>query len=595
MKYSIIIPTFNHCEDLLKPCINSIIKNTDLTDVEVIVVSNGSNDYTDEFIRSLGEPFVLLTYPYPLGYTKATKLGIEFAKGEYIILLNNDTVLLDQRKNQWIEMLNEPFYDNSSVGITGPLSLKFKRYDFIVFFCAMIKKSLLDQFPLDDIFSPGSGEDIDFNIRIQKEGYITSVVNNFPIFHKAESTMNEVPKWNELFNKNMRLLEDRYDLSEIVKIVMPAYNSEKTIRKSIDSIINQTYKNWKLIIVDDKSTDNTWNIIKEYENHSNILLLQNEENKGVSFSRNRALQIDINSSLVAYCDSDDWWNDNHLDDSINYLNLGYDLVYATPTCFKESDGSIVFPTFPVYGNFIPERLRERNYIWISSVVHKNMNFMFDSNVNSLEDWDMWLTLMENGFKFYQRHRRTLNYLAKDNGMGSLGETVRGKVLEKHMIRLNLGCGDQLLQGWTNCDLHNPLAEKQFDASKVPYPDNTVDEIAAYHLIEHFKYHDAFDVLREWYRALKPGGKLTLETPDFLETCRDFVNGDEQWRIKLYSHFFAWPHLPGQTHYFLYTETQLRWTLEQCGFINIQRVKPDSIYARSLQNKDHIFLKVICEK
>jgi ubiquinone/menaquinone biosynthesis C-methylase UbiE len=140
-----------------------------------------------------------------------------------------------------------------------------------------------------------------------------------------------------------------------------------------------------------------------------------------------------------------------------------------------------------------------------------------------------------------------------------------------MIRLNLGCGDWVFPGWTNVDLYDPKADLKCDVKKLPYEDNTVDQIYNCHIIEHFHFHEAFDVLREWNRVLKPGGLFEVETCDFLASCKKFIESDEKGRVEMYGHFFAKPWFPGQTHYFLYTETQLRWTLEKCGFKNIVRV------------------------
>ena len=118
MKYSIIIPVYKHFEDCTKPCLESIIRTTDLENVEVIVVANGcGDDGTKEFVESLGEHFTLLWFDEPLGFTKATNIGISNALGEYIILLNNDIIILDRFENNerypysdlpinlWIQML----------------------------------------------------------------------------------------------------------------------------------------------------------------------------------------------------------------------------------------------------------------------------------------------------------------------------------------------------------------------------------------------------------------------------------------------------------------------------------------------------------
>ena len=80
-RYSVIIPTYNHCDDLLKPCLESIAQFTDLSTVEVIVVANGCVDHTREYVESLGEPFKLIWMDEAAGYTKATNVGIKAATG----------------------------------------------------------------------------------------------------------------------------------------------------------------------------------------------------------------------------------------------------------------------------------------------------------------------------------------------------------------------------------------------------------------------------------------------------------------------------------------------------------------------------------
>jgi len=232
MRTSIVIPTLSHLEDCLRPCLTSIAKNTDLSQVEILVVSNGSTDGTDDYVRSLGEPFKLLTFPRPLGYTHATNVGIQAAKGDVILLLNNDSVILDfQNKHEWIERLCEPFQD-PSVGITGPLMLHdgTTDRDFLVFMCVAIRRDMFDKIGLlDETFSPGGGEDLDFCFKMEQLGYRMVcvsqtkgvdqehglVITNFPIYHKGEATMMDAehkPGWQAVLDRNMKILADQYNL-----------------------------------------------------------------------------------------------------------------------------------------------------------------------------------------------------------------------------------------------------------------------------------------------------------------------------------------------------------------------------------------------
>lgn len=139
------------------------------------------------------------------------------------------------------------------------------------------------------------------------------------------------------------------------------------------------------------------------------------------------------------------------------------------------------------------------------------------------------------------------------------------------MKLNLACGDMILDGYINCDLYNPKAEIKCDVKNLPFEDNTFEYIFASHIIEHFDFYEAFDVLKEWYRVLKPGGVIHIETPDLYNTCQKFIKLSPENQIELYGHFFATPWIEGQVHKFLYTEIQLNWTLEMCGFINIKKV------------------------
>lgn len=146
------------------------------------------------------------------------------------------------------------------------------------------------------------------------------------------------------------------------------------------------------------------------------------------------------------------------------------------------------------------------------------------------------------------------------------------------LKLNLGCGGDYIEGFVNVDQYaDHKVDARYDVAKIPYDDNTVDEIRAFHVIEHFHFLDGQKVLKEWCRVLKPGGRLHLETPDFLESCKEFINQTEEGRVHLYGHFFSTAWIPGQTHLFLFTETQLRAQLEWAGFGTVNRLPPSSGY------------------
>ena len=124
-------------------------------------------------------------------------------------------------------------------------------------------------------------------------------------------------------------------MKPLVSVIMPAYNGEQFIKESIDSIVNQTYENWELIVVDDSSTDGTVNIIENYTD-PRIKLYRNECNKGISYSTNYA--IDKSSGkYLALLDDDDLATANRLELQTEYLEEHHeiDILGGRSVCIDE--------------------------------------------------------------------------------------------------------------------------------------------------------------------------------------------------------------------------------------------------------------------
>lgn len=113
----------------------------------------------------------------------------------------------------------------------------------------------------------------------------------------------------------------------LVSVIMPSWNTGKFIAESIQSVIDQTYENWELIIVDDCSTDNTDEVVAKFTD-KRIRYFKNEKNSGAALSRNRALR-EARGEWIAFLDSDDLWNPVKLEHQINFMNEhGYTLSYT---------------------------------------------------------------------------------------------------------------------------------------------------------------------------------------------------------------------------------------------------------------------------
>ena len=109
-------------------------------------------------------------------------------------------------------------------------------------------------------------------------------------------------------------------MNDLVSIIMPSYNTGKYISASIQSVINQTYSNWELIIIDDCSTDDTDLVVKAFLSDKRIRYYKNTINSGAALCRNKAINL-ANGKWIAFLDSDDIWLPDKLSDQIHFMEL----------------------------------------------------------------------------------------------------------------------------------------------------------------------------------------------------------------------------------------------------------------------------------
>jgi len=107
----------------------------------------------------------------------------------------------------------------------------------------------------------------------------------------------------------------------LVYIIVPAYNSESYIKRCLDSLFSQTYKNIKIIVINDGSSDNTSTVLEEYSNQHNNIIVINQDNKGLSGARNSGLNIIPFSeeSFITFVDSDDYIEPDYIEKMIHIL------------------------------------------------------------------------------------------------------------------------------------------------------------------------------------------------------------------------------------------------------------------------------------
>ena len=137
-----------------------------------------------------------------------------------------------------------------------------------------------------------------------------------------------------------------------IDIILPNYNSSKFIIKTVESILRQTYKNWKLIIVDDFSNIETKNILKKISKKKNIKVYFLNKNHGAGFCRNFALKKS-NSPYIAFIDSDDTWTKDKLKKQIRFMkNNNFLFSYTDYKTFGQKNRKVNNPSKLNYTDFL---------------------------------------------------------------------------------------------------------------------------------------------------------------------------------------------------------------------------------------------------
>jgi teichuronic acid biosynthesis glycosyltransferase TuaG len=214
---------------------------------------------------------------------------------------------------------------------------------------------------------------------------------------------------------------------KLVSIIMPAYNCEKYIRDSINSVLNQTYQYWELIIIDDGSVDQTVNIVKNLtENEDRVHLYENHHNQGVSATRNKGIFL-AKGEWIAFLDSDDIWDISKLQKQMNYLSPTTAEFLFTGSSYINEEGVSYKGVFEVPELVDYKKLRKHNVISCSSVLLKKhfFNNIKMEKDDMHEDYAVWLKILKTGICAYGINEPLLVYrISRNSKSGNKLKTIR---------------------------------------------------------------------------------------------------------------------------------------------------------------------------
>lgn len=222
----------------------------------------------------------------------------------------------------------------------------------------------------------------------------------------------------------------------MVSIILPCYNCDKWIEETVKSILHQTFTNWKLICIDDCSTDNTRSILRNFEIiDKRISTVYLNKNQGVSNARNVGLNM-ADAQYIAFIDSDDLWEKEKLQRQVSFLsNSSYSIVCSDYIMFWPNGKEKIRAG---YGVITYQKMLYSNYIPMSSAIieSKAIGGIRFRNI-SHEDYDFWLQIMQNGHNCFRLNSLDMRYRS---GIKSLSSNLfksffwHIKILRIHRVK-----------------------------------------------------------------------------------------------------------------------------------------------------------------
>ena len=184
-----------------------------------------------------------------------------------------------------------------------------------------------------------------------------------------------------------------------VSVIIPIYNSSKHIKECLESVVNQTYKNIEIIVVDDKSTDNSVEIVKNIKD-DRIKIIAQKQNIGAAMTRNRGIDEAL-GEYICFLDSDDYWFLDKIEKQVNFMEENnYTFIYGAYSYLK--NGNIKKAKIPKSLNY---KQSLKNHAIFTSTVMLNMEHLkkediYMPNIRRGQDTVTWWQILKKGYTAY---------------------------------------------------------------------------------------------------------------------------------------------------------------------------------------------------
>lgn len=215
-----------------------------------------------------------------------------------------------------------------------------------------------------------------------------------------------------------------------ITVLMGIYNCASTLVEALDSLYAQTYQDFKIVLCEDGSTDDTYNVARAYaENHENIILVRNEKNMGLNYTLNRCLQY-ADTEYCARMDGDDISLPNRFEKEIDFLDANPEFaVVSCPMIHFDENGEIfrgkvvegkADKSIFNYGSpfcHAPSMIRTK-------VLKEVCGYTMHKRLLRVEDYDLWRKIYESGYSGYNLSEHL--YMMRDDRNATQRRTLRAR-------------------------------------------------------------------------------------------------------------------------------------------------------------------------
>ncbi len=221
-------------------------------------------------------------------------------------------------------------------------------------------------------------------------------------------------------------------MKPLVSVVIPTFNRQRFIKRCLDSLVYQTFKEFEVLVCDDGSNDKTADVVKTYKDKLSLKYYWHKNFGGPARPRNQGIKCS-KAPYIAFLDSDDWWLPCKLEESVSHINAGADVVYHDLFLAMNENQKWFWrraKTYMVHEPVFDDLITRGNLLTNSSVVIRKAcletigGLSEDKDLVSWEDYDCWLRLSMHSHRFMRINQTLGFYWAGGGNITSPKQTIK---------------------------------------------------------------------------------------------------------------------------------------------------------------------------